>query len=333
MDSLSNIVANTLVPHAAFNEASKRIEQCMKYAMGSSEPICIAVIGQSRTGKSRVIEQFYRQHPSVRTKEGLRVPVLLVRTPAKPTVKGLVELMLRAMGDPRFDIGTANAKTIRLKVLMKNAGTYMVIIEEFQHFYDKGLHAVMHEVADWLKILVDDTKCALLVAGLPSCCTVLDQNEQLAGRFSAPIIMPRFKWESEKDRAEFRKILTSFQVSISQYFDIPKLDEDEMAFRCYCATGGLIGYLSNFLRQAVWNAIDSNSKVITLKDLRIAHKASVWVTERVGRQISPFSEKFQIASSDEHLLKAQEIGQALPPVVVGRIRVTKAMKSRELATL
>jgi len=331
MNNLRHIVENTLVPHSAYIEASTRIAQCMKYSVDSPEAVCIALIGQSRTGKSRVLEEFCSQYMAVRTNEGLSIPILTVKTPSKPTVKGLVEIMLRAMGDPRCDSGTENAKTNRLKVLMKNAGTLMVIIDEFQHFYDKGLHAVMHHVADWLKILVDDTKCALVVAGLPSCSAVLDQNEQLAGRFFAPIILPRFNWENSDHREEFIGILGAFQDSIGQHFDIPRLDQDEMAFRCYCATGGLIGYLSYFLRHAVWNAIDANSKVISLKDLGVAQSASVWVSEGIVRGINPFSSKFQIASSAEHLLKAQEIGRPSPPIPVRRARVTKAMRSRDLS--
>ncbi len=177
MDKLRSIVDNTLVPHTAFEQASSRIEQCFAYADGASEPICIAVVGESRTGKSRVLEECFATHPQARDSEGLNIPILRVKTPSKPTVKGLAELMLRAMNDPRFDAGTENAKTIRLQTLMKNAGTRMVMIDEFQHFYDKGLHKVMHHVADWLKILVDDCKVALVVAGLPSCRAVLDQNE------------------------------------------------------------------------------------------------------------------------------------------------------------
>ena len=57
----------------------------------------------------------------------------------------------------------------------------------------------MHHVADWLKILVDETRCALVVAGLPSCQTVIDSNEQLAGRFHAPILMPRFSWQDRNN--------------------------------------------------------------------------------------------------------------------------------------
>src|SRR5690554_3812150 len=143
MNNVRNIVENTLVPHTAFERARTRLEQCFDYAQTASEPICIALVGESRTGKSRVLEECYASHPSIRDSEGLNTPILRVKTPSKPTVKGLAELMLRAMGDPRFDAGTENAKTIRLQTLMEHSNTRMVMIDEFQHFYDKGSHKVM----------------------------------------------------------------------------------------------------------------------------------------------------------------------------------------------
>lgn len=320
MNDFRNIIENTLVPHSAFEKASARIEQCFNYADGAAEPICIAIVGESRTGKSRVLEECYTNHPQIRKPEGLYVPILRVKTPSKPTVKGLVELMLRALGDPRFDAGTENAKTIRLKTLMLNVFTLMVMIDEFQHFYDKGSHKVMHHVADWLKILVDDCKVALTVAGLPSCRAVLDQNEQLAGRFLSPIFMPRFDWKNADHRDEFIGILGAFQESIGVHLDLPRLDSIDMAFRCYCATGGLIGYLTKFLRQAVWNAIDNSRKWISLEDLALAHDEAVWSRNGLSDIASPFSYSFSPLPSKDLLAKISKIGTSVEEVVTPKKR-------------
>lgn len=85
MIDLRTIVETTLVPHTAFEEATQRLEQCFSYADGASEPICIAVVGESRTGKSRVLEECLSRHPHVRNSDGLTTPILRVKTPSKPT--------------------------------------------------------------------------------------------------------------------------------------------------------------------------------------------------------------------------------------------------------
>ncbi|WP_301275634.1 TniB family NTP-binding protein [Dechloromonas sp.] len=323
MNNLRTIVETTLVPHTAFEDATQRLEQCFAYASGASEPICIALVGESRTGKSRVLEECFSRHPRIRNANGLNTPILRVKTPSKPTVKSLAELMLRALGDPKAHTGSENTKTARLLTLMVESGVMMVMIDEFQHFYDKGSHKVMHHVADWLKILVDDARVALVVAGLPTCRAVIEQNEQLAGRFLSPVYMPRFNWQDIDQREEFIAILGAFQESIGQCFDLPRFTGDEMAFRFYCGTGGLIGYLSKFLRQAVWNAIDANSKSIDLSSLLRAHSQSIWAQDGPTGLPSPFDRRFSTEVTDDLLARINKIGVPADEVRIPRNRAAR----------
>ncbi len=108
------VIENTLIPHNAFVTAKQRIEQCYQNSELSPEPVCIALVGESRTGKTRLIEEFMFENPGFRDDNGLNIPVLKVSTPSKPTVKSLAELMLKAINDPRYNKGTENEKTIRL---------------------------------------------------------------------------------------------------------------------------------------------------------------------------------------------------------------------------
>lgn len=333
MSDLKKIIESTLVPHQAFDEAIRRLEQCFDYAQDGTEPICIAVVGESRTGKSRALEECFVRHPRTRTPEGLNTPILRVTTPSKPSVNGLAELMLYAMGDPLFDKGTENVKTLRIRKLMKECGTTMLMIDEFQHFVDKGSDKVMHHVADWLKALVDDTRVALAVAGLPICEAVLNQNEQFDGRFFSPAFMPRFNWGNSEHRNEFEAILGAFYVSISRHFEIPELDDAEMAFRCYCATGGLIGYLTKLLRQAVWNALDNDRKTINLSDLALAHHEAVRAKGNSLDIPCPFAKNFTAAPTDDLLAKIKLIGTSTPPLPNPRKRKTRETEKQSVSNV
>lgn len=309
------IIDGTLISHTAFENARARLEQCFDYAGVGSEPMCIPIIGESRTGKSRLLEEFLAAHPPKRTAEGLEVPILRVKTPSRPIITSLVEKMLLTMGDPAFSKGRETDKTSRLVKLLKEARTRMIMVDEFQHIHVRGTHTVQHFVADWLKNLVDDEeiKFALVVAGLPSSLAVLEQNEQLAGRFLAPLEMPRLLWNSDDHREEFIGILEAFDGAIREHFDLPQLHSDEMAFRCYCGTGGLIGYLAKFLRQAVLDAETANRRVITLENLADAHAAAVW--SKVGRSDvpAPFARNFTAAPSPELLASIRAIGTPASP--------------------
>lgn len=304
----ASIVEQTLIPHAAFEEAQRRLDQCYKYSLDSPEPVCLALVGESRTGKSRSIEEFRLKHTSYRTAEGFKVPILCVQAPSKPTVKSLAEVLLENLGDPKPSAGTENAMTCRLKHLMRAAGTRMIIIDEFQHFQDKGTHKIMYHVADWLKVLVDTTHIALVVSGLPSCLAVVHQNEQLAGRFLSPIHMPRFDWRSDDDRDMFIAILEAFHVRLSQYYDLPDFGDESMAFRFYCGTGGLIGYVARFLRTVVWNAEDCKSRVISLSDLERGNQTAVWGSDGISKLLNPFSRDFIAAPNEALLAEIRKLG-------------------------
>ena len=271
--------------------------------------MCIPIHGESRTGKTTILDELSNAYPPVRHDEGLEVPVLQVSTPSEPTVMGLVELMLSALGDPRFYIGTKTRKTNRLIKLLKAANTRVVSIDEFQHFVDKSSFKVLHHVADWLKVLVDQAKVGLIVAGLPRCQAVIEQNEQLRGRFLAPVKMPRFDWTDEESRSQFVAVLASFQESIDRFFDVPRFDTANLAFRIYVGCGGLVGYVAKFLDQLVWNAAESGTKAIMLADFHAAHAEAVWKDEAKCHGPSPFSEEFDADPKKEATLAvARQVG-------------------------
>ncbi|ACT46984.1 TniB family NTP-binding protein [Methylotenera mobilis] len=317
-------VDQILVPHHMFNKAKDRIENHLLAAQSYQEPICIAVIGDSRAGKSRLLEYISKKYSKVRTADGVIIPMISIKTPAKPTVKGLVEIMLREIGDPLwFKRGSETEKTEQLYILLKQAQTHTLIIDEFQHFYDKVSHKVQHYLSDWLKNFVDRTGLMIIVAGLPDCMAVINQNEQLRGRFLAPIHMPRFVWGTAEQCEEFMDCLESFQLGLSRY-DFPELGSEEVAFRFFCATGGLIGYIAKILYIACLNAQMANTQIITMHDLAKAYEEAVWMDE-VTPMMNPFSEDFD-ASPVEYLLEmAKQVGTACPEV--SKPRATRSRKS------
>lgn len=308
-EEICSAVQSTLVHHAAFANATGRVNQVFRRSRISSEPICLPIIGESRTGKTTLLDELKSAHPRTRHDDGLEVPILQVKTPSEPTVMALAELLLAAVGDPRYNVGTKYQKTDRLITLMKAARTIVVSIDEFQHFVDKMSHKVLHHVADWLKVLVDEAKVGLIVAGLPRCQAVIEQNEQLRGRFLSSVTMPRFDWSNDASRSQFVAILASFQESIGRYFDVPRFDTTNMAFRIYVGCGGLVGYVAKFLDQLVWDAAESGARSVTLANLHAAHAKAVWKVEGKCNGPSPFTEAFKADPEDKAVLAiARRVG-------------------------
>jgi hypothetical protein len=165
-------------------------------------------------------------------------------------------------------------------------------------------------VADWLKNLIGGTKVALVVAGLPECTSVISQNEQLRRRFLNPIRLPRLSWRDSKERTEFRMILKGFHQGMSEKYELPPLHSEAMAFRIYCGTGGLIGYVANLLRKAEMNASDSDRTTISLEDLNVAYLEAIYSCDSIDERLKPFEEHFSM-NSDLALSLAANIGKPI----------------------
>ena len=227
------------------------------------------------------------------TLEGLMVPVLYVEVPSKPTVKGLASEILAALGDPLADKGTEQEKTRRLLKYLKQCKTRVLILDEFQNFVDKSTKfTVIHHVSDWLKNLLNQAKIVTVIAGLPYGEAVLGQNEQLRGRFTKSIHLPRFDWKDDELRNQFLGVLDGFSELLRQQFLTVDLGGAEMAYRFYLASGGLTGYVFNIIRIAAWNIIDEERTSLTIEDLDIGYQRFVSEVDQLS--ISPFSKNFNL---------------------------------------
>jgi len=312
-NSVSNIVERMVIPHTAFAEARRQIEQCFAFSAGKAEAEGVAIVGESGAGKTSVLKSFQSNYMPTRGRDGMEIPILYASVPPMPTVKSLAGVMLAALNAPDCERGTENEKSRRLRILMKETGTRMVMIDEFQHFYDRGKRQIMLHVADWLKVLIDETRSTLVVAGLPSCRVVINENEQLARRFLASIQLPRFSWTDPTERGEFISILEEYHTQIAKDFKLPVLHSDEMAFRFYLATGGLMGYLSKLLRTTLRDAVDGKKTSITLEDLSIAHARAMWFDATTQEQLRPFVRSFKPAETVDVLNRASRIGTVTDP--------------------
>lgn len=297
-----------VIPHTAFINAEKRLGQLYTFASNRAEAEGLALIGEAGTGKTSSLNNLASRHPRFETPNGTDIPILITEVPPKPTVKGLAYRMLDDLGVDDPHRGTEEEKRRRIKKLLHEVGTKIVMLDEFQHFVDQGTHRVMHHVADWLKSLINETKVTLVIAGLPSCMAVIDQNPQLARRFSAPILMPRFDWIDFKDRQQFRSILRGFYSGLSEVYDCPDFSTENMAFLFYLATGGLMGYLVRLLRQVELDCITDRRRKISLEHFHAAYIQAIWAAQRNPDLPKPFAPDFELSEANEKLGLVRSIG-------------------------
>ena len=99
---------------------------------------------------------------------------------------------------------------------------------------------------------------------MPSCETILAQNPQLRRRFSIKQELKAFKWTSPG--ATNNEIQALLKVIESQLIlkNRSNLSDPDLAYRIYCATGGLINGIMQLIREGDKLAIENETEKITL---------------------------------------------------------------------
>jgi type II secretory pathway predicted ATPase ExeA len=301
------LVESILIPHTHFAIAVSRLEQIIEFARHGVEPRHTLLIGESGTGKTWLAEHVESLFPSYSSPDGLVIPILLVPTPSIPTLKGLAEAILIALGDPLAHRGTAADKRKRALGLMKRCEVILIVLDEFQHFLDHGKFDSLISVSDWLKRFIDDAKVPCLLMGLPRCEAILHVNEQLRRRFSSRLELPPFSIETRQGELEFRSVLKEIDRSLPTE-RLSGLAEVDLAKRIHFASNGLIGYLRKLITKAFELSASVNRSALDMQLLEEAFLESIW-SEGIGK-LNPFSSNFEFRRLDRI---GEPFGPALTP--------------------
>lgn len=316
MENFRNIISNTVIGHATFSMAIDRYTQAISSVGSMNGSVGYALVGEARAGKTTLVNHLQNIYTSERNELGLIQPVVYCCVPSEPSLKGMAEALFSALNDPFVGTKksskdeTANAIKSRSVKLIEECGVKAVIFDESQHFVRKPGSAATYSATEWLKTLMDKTSIVYIMAGLNSTVSLFDQNEQLPGRCMSTIRLNRFNWMENEARSEFISILSAFNEKLYQ-FDLPEFTNHEIAFRFYMATGGLLGYLSKLLTQAVWDAIFEKRTCINLMHFEIAYEKSMRVSN-FDNAVNPFSSKFNPVPSGETIANANLVGVHIP---------------------
>lgn len=308
--AVEKTLATKRVTHECYEHALARARQLVRLMEEEDSAVGLAILGHSRVGKSTILKAIRAEFPPYRLDDGVIMPVVYLEIPANPTILGILEVILEKLGDPRADSGSKANRTKRVKKLLKKMGVRVLALDEFQRVEDTSGARTQYKTTEILKELMDAGPTNLLVAGLSKAQKIIYLNEQLRGRFSKSIVLKRFDWFDAEDKTEFLSVLKQWREMLPM-LKLPVLEEESMAFRFYCASGGLIGYAHKILKQAIWNAHDGGNPLITLLDLELAHLQAVEQEDK--GDISPFSEHFAMADVPMLVADAKQIGQHVEP--------------------
>ncbi len=265
-DAVVKVMSNILIRHNVFRATLRRFDECKNSYTGFGEPNCMLVHGPAGVGKSTLALSYLADHPPSFADDRKVVPVLNAVIPVPATMKNMASELLDRLGDPLSDRGTLEQRTKRLRRLLMECGTQLIVLDEFQHFIDRKSERVILDVSDWLKNLISNTSIPVVLVGLPYSREVLNANEQLMRRFSYQVEMTAFQWDQMSQRKEFIKILDSIDGELANVLG-GKSGLVDHAARCHMATKGLIALIVKLLNGAAHNAAARGGSKIELEHL------------------------------------------------------------------
>lgn len=246
------------------------MDRCRDLSDFESEPTCMMVYGASGVGKTTIIRKYLSQNKRDSEVGGDIIPVLHIELPdnAKP-VDAARELLVE-MGDPLALYETDLARlTKKLIDLIPVVGVKLIIIDEFQHLVEERSNRVLTQVGNWLKMILNKTKCPIVLFGMPYSKVVLQANSQLHGRFSIQFELRPFSYQG--GNGVFKTFLDYLDKALP-FEKQAGLANESLQKKLYAFSQGNMRSLRNLIYQASIEAIDNQHASITEEDFVFASK-------------------------------------------------------------
>lgn len=295
----------------AFNSLRK-----MKRLAPHSEQRCCAIFAPSASGKSTTIRmyienvlvpelieagKFPRDMP-VSEIARLQNTVLHVTLSSPATSRSLAADILFALGDPRWDNGSANSLAQRANTLLQRCGTELVIIDEVQHLSsnvakrsdgktERSNVAKSTTVTDKLKTMLIDGLVPLVFVGLPEAEHHLMNDIQISGRCPKKLNFMPLDYESPSDQTIYVEFCGRLGLKIGShelFEERTNLVEGDIPACLHEVAGGRLGMTCNVVQAACEVAYRENAKRVERRHLMEA--VDNWAIPHGAIDYNPFRE-------------------------------------------
>lgn len=289
--------------HNRFVEALNEIGHT--HALSGVEGTGMLLMGAPGLGKSSILKSYRKHHLKNRSDldgpDGSKEPIILVSVPSEPTQKTLLQQILRASSYAGSVEGTAGKLRQKLDEFIVGRGVELLILDEFQHFLPEQAKSNTRGVVNQIKLLMDEHKLAVVMAGIPQGYRSIAKHEELYQRFAHRQVRLR-PFNAEDRFKEFRKYMRACRLSLeARGFGMIPLEDEEMLTRLFLATKGIPRLITHLLLAAITNT--EPGEMVSITDLARAFS---------GRSLNPTLGKFNpfSASVDTVNKKARQALQA-----------------------
>ncbi|MCA1325777.1 TniB family NTP-binding protein [Herbaspirillum sp. alder98] len=226
------------------------------------------VLAGSGAGKTYLADRIQQLMPRDDSGEISKVRSVMFKIPPAPTQRGLASELLRALGDPKPK-GTAADMLDRIGTLLRHVETEIIFIDDVQDIPERRGQKGVLQLGNWIRDLIDKSKCLVVLLGTPSAAEVVTTNAQLRRRSMKHLRIEYFSMDKAEDIRCFLRFLSELDKALP-LAELSKLDESTMAWRIYCATNGVMSVINKLVTEAVCVAVEHKREALTSDDFERA---------------------------------------------------------------
>jgi hypothetical protein len=240
-----------IIEHRSFVAARDEVISRIREHDGL-EPLILPVLGPTRVGKTELLNAVKAEvdEPTVGPRSTVATPSFGVSdVPAKPNARTLLQAMAAACGFRASRRDETDQLAERLKTWIEDFHVVGIALDEFTHCQNSQSNFDQKDAADYLKMIADRTRIAIVIAGLPSLQDMIDKSSQLQARCAESVMVLPYDWRDEDHRdAFYEACLYGFEV-LNRHGVTLSLDEPEAVVRLYGASAGRVGLMLRLLRE------------------------------------------------------------------------------------
>lgn len=260
-------VENCELQHVEFMTHHTGLKRRIDDTLAGFKPRIELLLGPSRAGKSMLMKALARAYPAERVNGRRQVPVLLVPMPPAISPKLLPISVLAALGVPLPQRGLASGVMVnRMADQLRLAGTRVLMFEEASHLVEPGSKVPPSAAGDWMKAVHDELNVSIVMSGVPRLRKLLEANEQLRLRASAPLEFRPYRWQVDDERKAFATCVLTFARLFEDAGWPFCLTREQLIGHCYLLSGGLIGVVASFMHELAGRVTDMAPRPLGLQD-------------------------------------------------------------------
>ena len=257
---IKSIQSGTWLGYARAKELLARLEELLEYPRITRMPNML-LVAPSFNGKTSILERFLELHPVDldATAEVMICPVIMVESPPTPDVSAFYTRILDALMAPYKPTSSAQEKYSQVKLLFRQLGVKMLIIDEIHHLIAGSMNK-QRDFRNALKSLGNETKVVIVAAGIEDAYNAFNTDPQMSSRFT-PEVLPL--WKANKD---FGTLLATLEkrTPLKKTSD---LKSPEKMQAMHDRSEGTLGDMCDLFKALAIDAIRTGKEEITLEKI------------------------------------------------------------------